>query len=73
MRVGAEAEIRFTAPILQIVNGFETAASEVGDLIARDAHPAKAFCRSLVEIRNRVVIGHVARAIAHAAEQQFTP
>src|SRR5215472_6557919 len=49
MRIGAEPDIRFAPPVLQVVQRFETGSGEIGDLVARDAGALEVLGGALVE------------------------
>src|SRR6266581_2984632 len=71
MRAGAEAEIRFAAPIFEIVPRTKARQRPIGDFVVVVAGAVQAFAREFVGFRHGIVTGNGRGGIARSAGEQF--
>src|SRR6202012_479207 len=71
MGIRAEPYIRFTLPVLQIMDRLGTGSGEIRDFIAMDTVGLQHLDGGLVKVCDCIVGGNIACSVALAAEKDF--
>src|SRR5260370_537675 len=71
VRSGAEAEVRFAAPVFQVVPRFAARNRPVGDFVVLVSGARQPLASALVEFRHRIVARQSLGAVALSAGEDF--